>query len=285
VIAASRRFLEEHPGASAEQVERVRRKLNVDLPARMDDRDHARAARAVAEAGADTAGARAAWQGYLAAHPKGRHADAVRGKLAALAVWKVRVVKARLAGEYREGVGSSAWSYRPTAAGSRVALLDVELEAASPDDRPVAERLRPGAGVLSQDGLDFLQGKGKVHDRFGRFILDDSKRRAGPWRLFLSNQADLVLPDGTRLQPEVTSSPGPFNYGSTALKGELTLHIGNPSQERAVVRFVRGPGITAALVRPGMKATVTLAYAVPAGTARASLRFADCPAVPLTLDR
>src|SRR5262249_3898966 len=179
---------DEHPGASAEQVERVRRMLDY-LPARIDDRDHARAAKAVVEAGADAARVRAHWQGYLARHPKGRHAASGRGKLAALQGWEVRVVKARLAGEYREGAGSSAWSYRPPAAGSRVALLDVELEAASPDDRPVAQRLRPGAGILSQDGLDFLQGKGKVHDRFGRFILDDSKRRAGPCRLFLRNQA------------------------------------------------------------------------------------------------
>jgi hypothetical protein len=332
---AYRRFLNEHEACPVRYQKAARQKVDVELPARMDERDFRRAgesvaaastdldraracweaylscypkgahveevhrrletciddgdfrraADAAAAAGADPGRARACWEAYLTGHPKGAHVAEATRHLEACSTWQVAVTQATLTDTYREGTGDTGFTYQTSNPDSRVAVIHVEFKALSATGSSLEERLRPGHTILSEDAIDFLKDRGKILQQFGMTALDQDKRLSRPARLFLSSQVRLVLADRTSAQPAVTSEVGPFNHGCTAITDRTTLHIGTPNEDVPVLRFVRGPHITAALVQPGMKARVTLVFNVPAGTEKASLAFYDCRPVEVVFGR
>jgi hypothetical protein len=55
------------------------------------------------------------------------------------------------------------------------------------------------------------------------------------------------------------------------------------SSDPAVIRYIRGPDLTAALVQPRKTFPLTLLYSVPSQTRKAVLRCYDCPAIEVAL--
>jgi hypothetical protein len=189
----------------------------------------------------------------------------------------VNLQRAALVADYRESQLDLVW--KPTQAGDRFAIIDIEFEALS-GSTDAQKRLEPARALhLTDEAIDFLLDRGNVskisHD------LGDPQGTAlkKPARLFLSPQVELELVDGTRLHPTLTSL-FPEISAWTPRKSKITSGFASAGQtDPAVIRFARGPEMTAALVQPHRKARVTLVYAVPPETKRATLRFYDCPPI------
>ncbi len=191
--------------------------------------------------------------------------------------WKVRLLEASLANEYREGEQAV---FRPTRAGERIAQVRVEFEATSAAPGALAERL--AAAELTPAAREFLAGKGdaaktyrEMVARFGekKYPEKEQELLAKPSRLFSSQRALLLLGEA-RERPFFTDLPR--GYGVWIHPGGVTW--GDDTRglpDHALVRFVRQSGLTAALVQPNKKATLTLLYSVPAGTEKARLLFYD----------
>jgi len=250
------------------------------LPARIDERDFQKASRAAAAA-TDSLQARSCWQAYLAQHAGGGHVTEVSRLLDELVPWKVNLLRATLDKDYTED------DTRVTpSSSSMLAVLRVEFEATSASPGSPADRLQPGVGILSADALDYLAGKKELveADVLQNIARTERERLTKPARLFLSSQVDLVLSDHTRLHSLYTSCPP--GYGVTVLSesGRLSQSFGG-GQEEAVLRYLRGPTLTAVLVQPRKKVELSLLYTVPQKTERATLQFYDCPPVAIVFGR
>jgi hypothetical protein len=190
--------------------------------------------------------------------------------------WEVHVTKASLEREYRVGLDQT---FQPKRDEDRLAVLEIEFKTSS-GMADAEARLQPAKGLLTDDALDFLRNKGKLSEVFK----DSAHVLAKPARLFLSKHVELVLPDETRLSPELApvvleSDLMFFSFRDSNIQWGLAADKGNP----VVIRSVAGPGLTAALVQPEKAASLTLIYVVPAKTARAKLRFYDCPPIDVSL--
>ena len=129
------------PPPRPEHRQQAQKKVDTELPAKIDDRDYQRAS---AEAAANTSDdeARKRCQRYLAAHPKGRHVEQVRRQLDDLTTWKVELVETKSAAQFKIDTDTH---YNPTGENRRLVLLTVRFEARSETPGTLADRIRPAA--------------------------------------------------------------------------------------------------------------------------------------------
>lgn len=278
VIVACKKFLNNYAPVPVEFEKRARLKMEEELPAKIDDRDYRRAADNARGKGSD-GNSCDRWKQYLSRHPSGRHVDEARRKVEELLTWKVELVRTERAPRFsidRENY------FLPSEERRLLALVTVRFEAMSATAGTLDDRLKDGINYLSEDALDFLKGRGKIVNIYRQFQPDDRARLAKPARLFISNQVNLVSDDRFRCHPVWTSSPEPCAYGST-IKERASFHIGNPSGDPAVIRYIRARDYTVALVQPRKPVTLTLVFDIPAELGTGTLDFYDCEPITVTL--
>jgi hypothetical protein len=219
---------------------------------------------------------------FLERAPKGRRIPDMVNLLETHSPWRVRLISAALEHKYTEGDQPFQILRSPTQVGARLAVIDVEFEATSATPGTLEDRLERVQSLLPFAASEYLRGEGrfglfgKHHEDVGSDGTETRLFLAKPARLFLSNQVHLVLADGRKLSPEFTSDLGGGGWTYTNdTSGFRFLPRGDES--RAVLRFVRLAGITAALVQPQKQAKATFIYSVPPNTARATLRFYGWP--------
>jgi hypothetical protein len=190
--------------------------------------------------------------------------------------WRAKVIKATLT----VGYSDNTFSYSPEDNSLAVGQVEVEFEALSAAPGNLQERLGPAKDILTKEALAYLMG-GEAPGERGNEGAELVRR---PSRLFMSPNVLLVLADGTKIPPAFTSRlPGyGCTIGGNTIELSSTWSVTTESAPVGVIRYIRGDRLTAALVEPRKKVTVTFVYPVPVGTRQATLRFYNCPPTSLT---
>ena len=182
--------------------------------------------------------------------------------------WEVELLRAILKDAYVEQGKRGYFSHSPKRAKMRVALLDVEFVTHVGKAGRIGKRLRACRGELNERTMGYLCGEVAPTKRSKKLLTKPSQP-------FLSVLVQLILADGTRVLPDLTSSPEGAD-GWEAIAPESSRIWAGTDKDPDVLRYVRAKGLTVALVQPRRKVQLTLVYVVPEHTRKATLRFYNC---------
>ena len=223
---------------------------------------------------------------FVSAYAFSEHVDKAQALLEQLGGWQVKVLSAEKKGYYSEGTYGNETTFSP-GRGRSAGIVEVEFQALSASPGTPSQRLDPVRKILSADAIRYLEGN-TLSGSGSKFGSEGRELLRKPCQLFLTMNARLELAGGESVLPQLTDAPSGYGWTLMPQSGGgsvSTFTMTYSDDDPTVLRFVRGGGMTAALVQPKRPVTLKLIYAVPSTTTSGTLYFCDCPPVAIRFGR